>query len=182
MTRYIHRMRTAALAGLASIAALALSATPASADCGPGNANRAYCTGTVPPSQIAALLNKEIAPTGNAASIASLLHNHGFSEKFKALEAGTAVVDWDQVPPGAHLAKKAKPKPVLVASGHLKFRAAGTAKMRIKLTKAGIALLKHAEHEHAKHHAKHLKLTGKAVFTPVGQRPIVRFKTFTLRP
>ena len=128
------------------------------------------------PSQIAALLNKEIAPTGNAASIASLL-KHGFSEKFKALEAGTAVVEWDQVPPGAHLAKKAKPKPVLVASGHHTFLAAGTAKMKFKFTRAGIALLRHAEHEHA----KHLKLTGKAVFTPVGQTAVVRFKTFTLR-
>ena len=118
-------------------------------------------------------------------------YNHPHADRcpcrsgIKALEAGTAVLDWDQVPRGAHLAKKAKPKPVLVASGHLRFPAAGfpvppgteTEPMTIKLTTAGKLLLKHAEREHA----KHLKLTGKALFTPVGQAAVERFKTFTLR-
>jgi uncharacterized protein (AIM24 family) len=60
---------------------------------------------------------------------------------------------------------------VLVAAGHLTF-AAGTAKMKVKLTAAGRRLLKHA---------KHLKLTGKAVFTPTHKTAVVASKTFTLR-
>jgi hypothetical protein len=50
MTRHIHRTRITALAGLASVAALALTATPASAhlECPPGTTNPAYCTNLQP--------------------------------------------------------------------------------------------------------------------------------------
>ncbi len=122
--------------------------------------------------QIATLLGREITPSGKAAKIAVLLRSGAFSTSFRALAAGTAVINWYQVPPGAKLAKKAKPKPVLVASGQRSFSAAGTAKIKIKLTAAGKRLLKHA---------KKLKLTAKGTFTPTGKTPITTTKVFVLK-
>ena len=90
-----------------------------------------------------------------------MLKAGGLTITFKALEAGTAVIGWYQLPPGAKLARKAKP--VLVASGHATFEAAGTLKIEIKLTPAGKRLLKHA---------RILKLTAKGVFTPSGEPPV----------
>jgi hypothetical protein len=122
--------------------------------------------------QIATLLGRELTPSGKAAKIAVLLKSGVFSISFRALQAGTAVINWYQVPPGAKLAKKATPKPVLVASGQRRFSAAGTAKIKIKLTAAGKRLLKHA---------KKLKLTAKGTFTPTGKTPITATKVFVLK-
>lgn len=82
------------------------------------------------------------------------------------------MIDWYEVPPGAKLAKKAKPKPVLVGSGHLTFAAAGTETIKIKLTVAGKALLKHA---------KQLKLTALGTFTPTGKSPSSATRTFVFK-
>jgi hypothetical protein len=127
------------------------------------------------PAQITALLLTEITPTGKAAAIAALLKAGGDTISFKALSAGTALVYWYYVPAGAHIAK-AKPKAQVVASGRLTFAAAGTAKLKIKLTAAGKTLLKREKSGHA----KLLKLTAKATFTPAGRAAIVTTKTFTL--
>jgi hypothetical protein len=126
----------------------------------------------IPPTQIAALIARQLGPSGKAARIATLLKRSAFAVVFKALEAGTAVIGWYYLPPGAKLAKKAKPKPVLVAFGKLTFSAAGTATVKLKLTAAGKGLLKHA---------KRLKLTAKGTFTPTGETPITAFKTFVLK-
>jgi hypothetical protein len=77
--------------------------------------------------------------------------------QFTALEAGTLVVQWYQVPAGAKLAKHSAPKPVLVASGQMTFSGASAGKVKIRLTAAGRKLLKNA---------KRLKLEAKGVFTP----------------
>jgi hypothetical protein len=122
--------------------------------------------------QIATLLGRELTPSGKAAKIAALLKSGVFPISFKALQTGTAVINWYQVPPGAKLANKAKPKPVLVASGQRSFSAAGTATIKIKLTAAGKRLLKHA---------KQLKLTAKGTFTPTGKTPITATKVFVLK-
>ena len=122
--------------------------------------------------QDARLLAGEITPSGKRAKIAALLRIGGYKALFKALEAGTAVIDWYQVPPGASLAKKTKAKPVLIAAGKLTFRTAGTATITIKLTPTGKRLLKHA---------KQLKLTAKGTFTPTGKKPIIKTKTFVLK-
>ena len=129
-------------------------------------------TVVVSSAQVATLLAGELTPSGKAAKIAALLKGGGFTVVFKALEAGTAVINWYQVPPGAKLAKKAKPKPVLVATGRRTFSAAGTATIKIKLTAAGKRLLKHA---------KKLKLTAKGTFTPTGKAPITATRTFVLK-
>ena len=121
--------------------------------------------------QIAALLARELTPSEKAAKIAALLKWGGLTVVFKALEAGTVVIDWYEVPAGAKLAKKAKPKPVLVGAGRRTISAAGTATIKIKLTAAGKRLLKHA---------KRLKLTAKGTFTPPGNAPTTTTKAFTL--
>lgn len=119
--------------------------------------------------QIKALLLKQIAPKGKAARIGAILKAGGYSLSFKALTAGKARVAWYLVPAGAHLAAA---KPVLVASGRVTFAAAGTRKLKIKLTTKGKRLLKHA---------KRLKLTGKGTFTPTGTPVVSAKKRFTLK-
>jgi hypothetical protein len=128
---------------------------------------------TVGAAQIKALLERELTPTGKAAKDAALLKGGGYTIAFKALEAGKAVVDWYQVPPGAKLASKAKPKPLLVASGTLTFTRAGTSKLKVKLTAVGKRLL---------NSRKTLKLTAKGTFIPTGQAPVSATKRFVLRP
>ena len=129
-------------------------------------------TAFVSSAQIAALLAGELTPSGKAAKIAALLKDGGFGIRFKALEAGTAVIDWYEVPAGAKLAKKAKPKPVLIGAGQHTFAAAGTAMIKIKLTAVGKNLLRHA---------KQLRLTAKGTFTPAGEAKISATKTFVLK-
>jgi hypothetical protein len=122
--------------------------------------------------EITALLGGKLTPSGKAAKIAALLKSGGFTVTFKALEAGSAAIDWYYLPPGAKLAKKAKPKSVLVGAGQRTFSAAGTATIKIKLTAAGKSLLKHATK---------LKLTAKGTFTPTGKTAITATRTFVLK-
>ena len=75
------------------------------------------------------------------------------------------------MPAGAKLAKHAAAKPVLVASGEVSFPAAGTGKLKLRLTAAGKRLLKKA---------KQLKLKAKGTFTPTGKAATVTTKTFSL--
>ena len=119
-----------------------------------------------------ASLLSQLGAHGKAAKIGHVL-KHGYALKFKALEAGTATIQWFFLPKGAHVSKKhAKPKPVLVASGSQSFSAAGTKTLTIRLTAKGRSLLKHAHHE---------KLTAKGTFAPKGGGAAVSStRTFTL--
>jgi len=121
--------------------------------------------------KIAAALAAALAPSGKAAKIAALLKHGGFAFKLSALEAGSATVDWLDVPPGAKLARHGKPKPVLVAAGHLSFAAAGTGVIKLKLTGAGKRLLKHA---------KRVKLTAVGTFAPTGAPTVRAARAFLL--
>jgi hypothetical protein len=122
--------------------------------------------------QIRASLLRQLTPSGKGAKIASLVNEGSFTLRFKALEAGTATIQWYEVPAGASVSKKSKAKPVLVASGRASFAAAATQKLKIKLTSAGKRLLKGA---------KSLKLTAKGSFTPAGRTPVVVTKAFVLK-
>ncbi len=102
----------------------------------------------------------------------ALLKHGGFALKLSALEAGSATVDWFELPPGAKLARHAKPKPILVAAGHLSFAAAGTGVLKLKLTSAGKKLLKHA---------KRVKLTAQGTFTPTGAAAVKTTRPFLLK-
>jgi len=60
---------------------------------------------------------------------------------FKAPIAGTAKVSWYILLLGGHIASV---KPVVVATGTVRFDPAGTKKLKVKLTAAGKRLLAHA--------------------------------------
>lgn len=124
---------------------------------------------TVSAAQISASLGHGLKPRGLGAKIERLLKAGGLTLSFHALEAGSLVIDWYATPSGGKLAKHSKR--VLVASGAAAFGAAGTAKIRIKLTSAGKHLLKRS---------KHLKLTARGTFTPPGGQGISAAKTFLL--
>jgi hypothetical protein len=121
--------------------------------------------------QIAALLSQELTPSGKSAKLTTLLETGGYTIPFKALAAGTAIIDWYELPAGATLARKTKAKPILVASGQATFLAAGTTRMKVKLTTAGKRLLKST---------KRPKLTAKGTFTSNGETSVVAIKTFVL--
>jgi hypothetical protein len=122
--------------------------------------------------QIAALLRRELTPSGESAKFATMLKTGGFTITFKALDAGTAIIAWYELPPGATLAMKTKAKPILVASGQATFPAAGTTRIKVKLTTAGKRLLKST---------KSPKLTAKGTFLSNDHTPIVAVKTFILK-
>jgi hypothetical protein len=122
--------------------------------------------------QITALLAGQLAPSGRAAKVAALLRSDGFTMSFKAPEAGTVVIGWYYLPPGAKLARKAKPKPVLVAAGRRTFAAEGRRAIKLRLTAAGKRLLEHANR---------LMLIAKGTFTPAGMTAITATRTFVLR-
>lgn len=96
----------------------------------------------ITPAQLKAALARQLVPFGNGAKVGALLKSGGYAAVFQALEAGTVTVSWYQVPSGAKLAKKIKPKPILVATGKLTFSSAGTGQLRIRLTAQGKSLLK----------------------------------------
>jgi hypothetical protein len=132
---------------------------------------RGHASSTISLARLRASLLAQLVPSGKASSITGLLKHGGLTMSFEALEPGSLVIDWYQVPAGAKLAK-AKRKPVLVASGRATFSAAGTETVKLKLTTAGKNLLKHASR---------LKLTAKATFTPSGKTAISTTKTFSLK-
>jgi hypothetical protein len=127
--------------------------------------------------QIKALLLGELTPTGHTAGIVAISKAGGYTLSFTAPGPGSAHVDWYYLPPGAHLAS-GKPKAVLVATGTANFSAAGGRKLKVRLTAGG----KHLLTREKKLHAKHLKLTARATFTPAGNPPAVAQRPFALRP
>jgi hypothetical protein len=129
-------------------------------------------TAAITAAQLKALLLAQLTPSGKTAKTASLLKTGGYSLTFKAPEAGTLTIAWYELPPGAKLAKKATPKPILIATGQVKFAATGTKKLELKLTAAGKALLKRS---------KLVKLTAKGTLTPSGKSPVSATKPFTLK-
>jgi|GEM_PF-3529438 len=121
----------------------------------------------------ASFFSTQLKPSGKGARIGALLRSGAFRFSLKAPEAGTARVRWYYVPPGAKLSAKAAKKaaPVLVASGTVSFKAAGTATMTLHLTAPGRRLLRHA---------KPLKLTATCAFTPTGRAAVVATRAFSL--
>ena len=101
--------------------------------------------------------------------IPSLLRQGYYSLAFDAPIAGRLVISWYLVPKGARFARKV---PALVAEGRRSFAKIGTAKITIRLTGKGRALLRQATS---------LNLTARSVFTPSAQAAVSELKTFTLR-
>ena len=148
------------------------STTPGSSTT-PGGSTTPGSSTTPGAAQIATpIAAKELTPTGAAAKLASVLKAGVFSQSFKAPGSGTTVIGWYYLPPGAKLATRAKPSPILVAAGKGSSAAAGPTTIKVKLTAAGKSLLKHA---------KQIKLTAKCTFTPAGESPVTSVKTFLLK-
>jgi hypothetical protein len=116
------------------------------------------------------VLGTALGPVGPAASIAAILKTGGYLASVHAPKPGTAKVVWYLVPKGAHVA--AKRKPIVVASGSKTLKKPGKAKLKVKLTKAGKALLKKA---------KTLKLTAKGSFKPKGKKATTATQVFKLK-
>jgi hypothetical protein len=89
------------------------------------------------------------------AKIAAILTAGGYQARVTAPSAGTLTITWSSGS-GTHATRA-----IIVASGSKSFAKAGTAKLKIKLTRAGRALLKHS---------KHLTLTAVGSFKPKGAR------------
>ncbi|HYM46255.1 MAG TPA: hypothetical protein VES65_08885 [Solirubrobacteraceae bacterium] len=109
--------------------------------------------------QLRALLLGQLVPHSKAAGIKALLKHSGITLAFRAPEAGAETVSWYEVPPGAKLARKTKPKPILVAAGHVRTTASGMVMIHLKLTSAGKRLLARS---------KRLKITTACTFAPAG--------------
>lgn len=107
-----------------------------------------------------------------APRIAVLLKHGGLTLAFSASEPGKLVIQWWQVPPGAHPAKIGKPRPVLVAQGEAVFSGAGTDKVEISFTPEG---------HHMLAHAIKLKLRTQVRFTPTAHPTISATGVLTLR-
>ncbi len=100
---------------------------------------------------------------GARAKIGALLKHGGLTESFTAPEPGALLMQWWRVPPGAHLAKRSRRNPALVAQGSAVFSVAGARKIKVSLTGAGRRLLASANH---------LELTASVRFTPTAHPPI----------
>ncbi len=129
-------------------------------------------TAHITAAQIAALLAGQLLPGGKNARIKALLKHGGFSVKVRALEAGSLTLAWYSPARGAKLAKRTRPKPVLVASAHHTFSGPAAATIKIKLTAAGRKLLRRA---------RRVKLTGRGTFTPLGGPGVSAARAFVLK-
>jgi hypothetical protein len=124
---------------------------------GSGVASSIAHSSSLSTAQMNALL-RALAPSPRKATTLALLAKHGFKEKLTAPEAGTAVIDWYYQPPSPK-GHKSKRKPVLVASGKLTFKAAGTGTIVVRATAAGRRLLRESNS---------VKLTLTLTFAPTG--------------
>jgi hypothetical protein len=128
---------------------------------------------TVPTrAQILASLAQQPGPLGDWPRFRLPVMGKSYAFPFRALEAGTATVDWYAPSPARRHAWDAHAKPVLLASGRLTFSAAATGTMRIGFTKAGMILLKRTAR---------MQLTAREAFTPTDSTtPIAVVRTVVL--
>ncbi len=122
--------------------------------------------------QIQALLRTEITPRGNASPIGDLLRHRGFSFAFDPPAPGRVRIRWLLLPAAANLGSRHS-RALLIARGQRNCPKEGeSAPITLRLTKAGISVLRHRNH---------VRLTAEAVFTPSGGRSVTATERFTLR-
>jgi len=119
--------------------------------------------------QLQASLQSVLAPRGGAGKLGLVLKS-GYSYRVRAPHAGRVVITWFFLPKGARISSS-KPQPVIVAGGSASFTRPGTKTVRMVLTARGRQMLKHA---------RHLRLTARATFTPSLGRAVIALKTFTI--
>lgn len=130
--------------------------------------------GPVQPSagQIRAAVSRLLFPRGKLAKIAALLKAGGYTFTFIAPGSGSFSVAWYYLPKGARLARHKKAKPTLIGRGTASLGRPGTAKLKLRLTQAGRALLRRA---------RALRVTSQALFTPSGGHALAMTRALTLR-
>jgi hypothetical protein len=129
-----------------------------------------FSTGMAQPSrsELVSLVADVDWPSGPKANLKAIRKAHGFTFVCQTLAGGKLSVTWyHRYGSGNHRATH-KTK---VAAGTIKMSSPGRYKLDVKLTAAGTKLFKSA---------KNLRLTGRATFSPIGQRPITRSRAFTL--
>lgn len=122
-------------------------------------------------SPAARALAAALTPSGSGAKIGNLLKAGKVASKFKAPSAGKLAVSWTYKPASPRVSAAAA-KTVTVASGATKVKKKGKAKLVIKLTKAGKALLKGK---------RKIVLTASGTFAPKSGSKIKTTKAITLR-
>lgn len=106
------------------------------------------------------------------AMLAKLAQSSGLSIPFHASGPGVLTISLYAAPPGGRLARMSRAKPILVGVGRHAFSRTATARIKIKLTSTGRALVKHA---------KRLTLTAKGTFKTHGKVAVEKTETFVLR-
>jgi hypothetical protein len=119
------------------------------------------------------LLSSVLAPHGKSATIGALLAHGGYTFTLSAPAPGTLTITWYYVPPGAHVSKAKKPKPIAIASARVSFSKAGPAHVTVRLTPAG---------RHMLAHARTLHVVSKAGYQATGAKSVsTKTKRFTVR-
>ena len=121
--------------------------------------------------KVKAALAAMLSPRGAPARIARLLHNSGYTFRFDAPSTGKLVIDWYYLAKPAGHAKTHRPRKLLVASASKSIKKAGETRATVKLNARGRSLLRHA---------KRLRLTVDARFTPMGESTTTSSKLITL--
>jgi FG-GAP repeat len=127
-------------------------------------------TASISSTRLATLFARALRPSGPGARIETLLERGAFAASLRAFAPGKATIEWYRLSHGAAHASKQTP-PVLVASGRIGFRRAGTARIEVKLTRAGARLLRRS---------KRLALSAKGMFVPNGAEAIEATRAFSL--
>ena len=105
---------------------------------------------------------------GQAVPKVAKMRTSGYQLTFDSLDTGRLAVGWYEVPPGAQVAKSAKP--ILVAVGRSRVPNTGRSTVTIKLTAAGRKLV-------AKAHGRPITLRARAVLTRASGAPLTATKT-----
>jgi hypothetical protein len=115
--------------------------------------------------QIRALLRSAARPC--RAPISSLLHSGACTVRFRAPLPGSVLIRWlaSSTGRGIHA------KPIRVAAGRYIFHTGGSKAVRLRLSRAGLALLRRR---------RHLRLTVQTTFTPLGGKPLTTTAGFAL--
>jgi hypothetical protein len=104
-----------------------------------------------------------LGPRGAAARIGRILRAGGFTTRVIAPTAGTATLEW----------KTRKARRMIVARGRRTFQAGGSAKVKLKLTKAGRRVLRRTP--------RRLPLTATALWRPFSSKQVAHTASITLR-
>lgn len=120
--------------------------------------------------QIQALLRTQITPRGEASLIGAVLRHGAFALAFNPPAPGGVRLRWLLLPAGTN-SPSSRAHVLVIARGQRNFPEGQSAPITLKLTKAGIAVLRRRNH---------VRLTAEALFTPPGDRSATATETFTL--